>query len=94
MRVRKSFSHINGYVYTVTNYTYHGKMLTHLKRKSNEVHCFCDNQGRSAKVKYNGEMYTYMHNLQDGINSVRIGSPPAFLGVRPWCAGGLFLLKI
>ena len=67
MRVRKTFGYTNGYVYAVTDYTYHGKMLTHMKRNSDELHFFYDGQCRPAKVRYNGTMYTYLHNLQGDI---------------------------
>ena len=67
MRVRKTFGYTNGYVYAVTDYTYHGKMLTHMKRNSDELHFFYDGQCRPAKVSYNGVMYTYLHNLQGDI---------------------------
>ena len=38
---------------------------------SDDLHFFYDNQGRPVKVKYNGVMYTYLHNLQGDV----VGDP-------------------
>ena len=56
-----------GSVVTTTDYTLHGKLVTHMKQGSNELHFFYDTQSRPAMVKYNGVMYTYVHNLQGDI---------------------------
>ena len=59
-----------------TNYTYHGKILTHMTvdytdfgevAHQDELHFFYDAQNRPAKVKFNGTMYTYLHNLQGDV---------------------------
>ena len=52
---------------TVTDYTLHGKLVTHLTRGSDEMHFFYDAQGRPAMVEFNGALYSYVHNLQGDI---------------------------
>ena len=64
---------------TETEYILHGKMVTELVvrkydvatptqiTEENVLHFFYDAQSRPAKVEYNGEMYTYLHNLQGDI---------------------------
>ncbi len=52
---------------TVTDYTLHGKLVTHLTRGSDEMHFFYDAQSRPAMVKFNGALYSYIHNLQGDI---------------------------
>ena len=52
---------------TVTDYTLHGKLVTHLTRGSDEMHFFYDAQSRPAMVKFNGAVYSYVHNLQGDI---------------------------
>ncbi len=56
-----------------TNYTLHGKLITHMTvdytdldevPQQDNLHFFYDSQSRPAKVSFNGEMYTYVHNLQ------------------------------
>ena len=63
----------------ITNYTYHGKILTHMMvdytdfdevAHQDELHFFYDAQSRPAKVSYNGAIYTYVHNLQGDIVSI------------------------
>ena len=54
-------------VTTTTNYTLHGKLLMHMTRGTDTLHFFYDANSRPAKVKYNGTMYTYVHNLQSDI---------------------------
>ena len=54
-------------VTTTTDYTLHGKLLTHMTSGVDTLHFFYDAQSRPAKVKYNGTMYTYVHNLQGDI---------------------------
>ena len=60
----------------VTGYIYHNKVLTHMtvdyhdgdeEPQRDEAHFFYDAQNRPAKVKFNGVMYTYLHNLQGDI---------------------------
>ena len=52
---------------TTTEYTLHGKLVTHLTRGSDEMHFFYDAQSRPAMVKFNGALYSYIHNLQGDI---------------------------
>ena len=52
---------------TVTDYTLHGKLVTHLTRGSDEMHFFYDAQGRPAMVEFNGALYSYVHNFQGDI---------------------------
>ena len=74
MRTAKIVSE-NGKVET-TSYTYYGKLLTHLSKKTvdengaespEELHFFYDAQSRPAKVSYNGTMYTYVLNGQGDV---------------------------
>ena len=50
-----------------TKYILNGKQLTHLHRGNDWMHFFYDIQGRPAKVRYNGTIYSYIHNLQGDI---------------------------
>ena len=52
---------------TITEYTLHGKLLTHLVKGSDWMHIYYDAQSRPAMVNYNGTVYTYVHNLQGDI---------------------------
>ena len=65
LRTRKTVTE-NG-VTTVTDYSLHGKLITHLTRGTNNLHFFYDAQSRPAKVEFNGTMYTYLHNLQGDV---------------------------
>lgn len=68
MRIRQTVSNkTSGHVYATYNYTYSGTKLAHMTVYNDDLHFFYDNQGRPAKVKYNGEMYTYLHNLQGDV---------------------------
>lgn len=68
MRIRQTVSNkTNGNVYATYNYTYNGSKLVHMTVYSDDLHFFYDNQGRPVKVKYNGVMYTYLHNLQGDV---------------------------
>ena len=51
----------------VTDYTLHGKLVTHMTVGSDKLHFFYDAQSRPAKVNFNGTTYTYLHNLQGDI---------------------------
>ena len=60
----------------ITNYTYHGKILTHMTvdytdfdevAHQDEMHFFYDAQSRPVKVEFNGTVYTYLPNLQGDI---------------------------
>ena len=50
-----------------TKYILNGKQLTHLHRGNDWMHFFYDIQGRPAKVRYNGTIYSYIHNLQGDV---------------------------
>ena len=70
MRVRKTVSHTNGYVYAVYNYVYNGTKLVHMTKNNDVLHFFYDNEGRPASVRYNGDMYNYLYNLQGDIVAI------------------------
>ena len=74
MRIRKVLEH--SWYPETTNYTYHGKLLTHMEvtytdfdevEYTDKLHFFYDAQSRPAKVRFNGTTYTYLHNLQGDI---------------------------
>ena len=74
MRIQKVLEH-DWYPET-TNYTYHGKLLTHMEveyydfdevKHTDKLHFFYDAQSRPVKISYNGVIYTYVHNLQGDI---------------------------
>ena len=74
MRIQKVLQH-DWYPET-TNYTYHGKLLTHMTvdyhdwdeaAQQDKLHFFYDAQSRPMKISYNGVIYTYVHNLQGDI---------------------------
>ena len=50
-----------------TEYTLHGKLITHLKQGANEMHFYYDAQNRPAMVNFNGAYYMYLHNLQGDV---------------------------
>ena len=52
---------------TTTEYTLHGKLVTHLTRGSDKLHFFYDAQSRPAMVDFNGAVYSYIHNLQSDV---------------------------
>ena len=53
-----------------THYTLHGKLITHLKKGTDELHFFYDAQGKPAMVDYNGSYYAYVHTLQGDIGAI------------------------
>ena len=74
MRIQKVLEH--SWYPETTNYTYHGKLLTHMTvnytdfdevEHTDKLHFFYDAQSRPAKVRFNGTIYTYLHNLQGDI---------------------------
>ena len=65
LRVQKKVT--EGTTVTTTDYTLHGKLITHMTVGTNKLHFFYDNASRPAMVKYNGVLYTYVHNLQGDI---------------------------
>ena len=67
MRVRKTYKHTSGYVWSTSNYTYNGKLLAHLEKNGDNMHFYYDAQGRPAMVDYNGTKYHYLHNLQGDV---------------------------
>ena len=54
-----------------TNYTLHGKQITHLTNGSNTLHFFYDASGKPAIVEWNNgttiQKFAYIHNLQGDI---------------------------
>ena len=59
-----------------TEYTLHGKLITHMTKRCvdeygaetvQNLHFFYDAQSRPAFVEYNGTKYRYLHNLQGDI---------------------------
>ena len=74
MRIQKVLEH--SWYPETTNYTYHGKLLTHMEvnytdfdevSHVDKLHFFYDAQSRPAKARFNGTIYTYVHNLQGDI---------------------------
>ena len=74
MRTQKTLEH--SWYPETTNYTYHGKLLTHMTvnytdfdevEHTDKLHFFYDAQSRPMKVRFNGTIYTYLHNLQGDI---------------------------
>ena len=74
MRIQKVLEH--SWYPETTNYTYHGKLLTHMTvdytdwdevAQQDKLHFFYDAQSRPVKIGYNGVIYTYVHNLQGDI---------------------------
>ena len=61
---------LGGRVVETTDYILHGKLVTEMRRGSDVLHFFYDAQSRPAMVKYNGQMYTYVHNLQGDIVAI------------------------
>ena len=71
---------------TETEYILHGKLVTEMVvrkydaatptqiTEENVLHFFYDAQSRPAKVEYDGEMYSYLHNLQGDIVGIVDGS--------------------
>ena len=66
LRTQKKVTRADGTVET-TDYTLHGKLITHLTRGEDEMHFFYDNESRSAMVDFNGTVYSYIHNIQGDI---------------------------
>ncbi len=65
LRVQKKVT-ANGKSET-TDYTLHGKLVTHMTVGNDKLHFFYDNSSRPAKVDFNGVTYTYLHNLQGDV---------------------------
>ena len=66
LRTQKKVTKTDGTVET-TDYTLHGKLVTHLTRGSDEMHFFYDNEKHPVMVDFNGARYSYVHNLQGDI---------------------------
>ena len=66
LRTQKKVTKADGTVET-TDYTLHGKLLTHLTRGNDTMHFFYDNEKRPTMVEFNGTLYSYIHNLQGDI---------------------------
>ena len=52
-----------GQTIQTTQYTFHGKLITHIQSGSDEIHFFYDDQVRPIMLDFNGSRYTYVHNL-------------------------------
>ncbi len=62
LRTKKTSS--TGYV---SEYTWHGTKLTHMKRNTTNMHFFYDAQGRPATLRYGSSTYGYLYNLQGDV---------------------------
>ena len=51
-------------VTTTTDYTLHGKLITHMTCGNDILHFFYDGENLPSFVDYNGTIYSYVHNLQ------------------------------
>ena len=69
LRTQKKLIKADGTVET-TNYTLHGKLVTHLTRGSDTMHFFYDGQNRPSMVEFNGTLHSYVHNLQGDIAGI------------------------
>ena len=73
LRTRKQ-AVLGGRIIETTDYTLHGKLVTEMKHSTAEgtdvLHFFYDAQSRPAMVKWNGVMYSYVHNLQGDIVAI------------------------
>ena len=63
-RVKKT---VNG---VVTEYTLMGKDIVHLKKGADELHFYYDAQGKPGMIRYNGEYYYYLYNLQGDVIAI------------------------
>ena len=62
LRTQKKVTKADGTI-EITDYILHGKIVTHLIRGKDEMHFFYDAQSKPAKVSFNGELYSYIHNI-------------------------------
>ena len=51
----------------VTDYTLHGKLVTHMTVGNDNLHFFYDAQNKPAVVVFNGTAYAYLYNQQDDV---------------------------
>ena len=65
LRTKKTSS--TGYV---SEYTWHGTKLTHMKRNTTTMHFFYDAQGRPATLRYGSSTYGYLYNLQGDVIAI------------------------
>ena len=74
MRIQKILEH--SWYPETTNYTYHGKLLTHMEvnytdfdevEHTDNLHFFYDAYSHPAKVRFNDELYTYLGNTKNDI---------------------------
>jgi YD repeat-containing protein len=65
LRVRKAVT--TGGSTATTEYTLNGKLITHLKKGSDNLHFFYDASGRPAMFRRNDAWYYYLQNLQGDI---------------------------
>ena len=72
LRTKKTVVGLSGTV--VTEYTLHGKNITHMTRGDDELHFYYDAQNKPAVVVYNGTAYGYLYNLQGDVVALVDGS--------------------
>lgn len=64
LRVKKT---VNG---ETTDYTLMGKNIVHLKKGAEELHFYYDAQGKPGMIRYNGNYYYYLYNLQGDVIAI------------------------
>ena len=69
LRTQKKVTKADGTV-EVTDYSLHGKLVTHLSRGNDEMHFFYDEQKQPAMLEFNGTLYSYVHNLQGDVTGL------------------------
>ena len=70
LRVQKSELKVGTDEKVITDYTLHGKLITHLTKGSEKLHFVYDAQSRPSMVQHNGAWYGYVHNLQGDIIAI------------------------
>ncbi|MBR6841457.1 MAG: hypothetical protein IKM77_04055, partial [Prevotella sp.] len=65
LRTKKTVVGLSGTV--VTEYTLHGKNITHMTRGADTLHFYYDAQNKPAVVIYNSAAYGYLYNLQGDV---------------------------
>lgn len=64
MRIKKT---VNG---VSTDYTLHGGDIVHLSQGTDELHFSYDAQGKPGMIRYNGEYFFYLYNLQGDVVAI------------------------
>ena len=52
---------------TTTEYILHGKLITEMRKGEDVLHFFYDAASKPTSVKYNGQIYTYVQNIQGDV---------------------------